>query len=87
MRKWFDVIVIDGPPALEAGYAKALAAQADTTIFVVEWDKTRAADAEHAIERLESGQIAVLFNKTDVSRLRLYDPEQSRQIESLRLVA
>lgn len=81
-RKWFDVIVIDGPPALETKHARALALQADTTLFVIEWDKTEVAAAEKALHSLEPKQTGILFNKADVERLRLYDPERSRQIES-----
>lgn len=73
-RKWFDVIVIDGPPALEAPHARFLAAQADYTVFLVEWDKTSAGDADAALDRLDVGATAVLYNKTDAVRLSLYDP-------------
>ncbi|WP_457796427.1 GumC family protein [Methylocystis sp. S23] len=79
-RNWFDVIVIDGPPALEAPHARFLAAQADRTVFLVEWDKTSADDADAALDRLDLGETAVLYNKTDAARLSLYDPEQSRQM-------
>lgn len=79
-RKWFDVIVIDGPPALEAPYAPFLSTQADQTVFLVEWDKTSAQDAHAALERLDLAEAAVIYNKADPERLRLYDPEQSRQM-------
>jgi len=79
-RRWFDVIVIDGPPALEAPHARFLAAQADHTVFLVEWDKTSADDADAALDRLDIDEAAALYNKTDAARLRLYDPEQSRQM-------
>lgn len=79
-RKWFDVIVIDGPPALEAPHARFLAAQADHTVFLVEWDKTNVADANTALDRLDLREAAVIYNKADARRLELYDPEQSRQI-------
>ncbi|WP_442753932.1 GumC family protein [Methylocystis sp. JAN1] len=79
-RKWFDVIVIDGPPALEAPHARFLAAQADYTVFLIEWDKTSADDADAALDRLDAGATAVLYNKADAARLSLYDPEQSRQM-------
>ncbi len=77
-RQWFDVVVIDGPPALEAPYARLLAVQADQTIFLVEWDKTSSADAESAIERLAFDEGIVLYNKVDPDRLSLYDPAHSR---------
>jgi polysaccharide biosynthesis transport protein len=86
-RAWFDVIVIDGPPALDASHAHFLAAEADEVLFLVEWDKTDADDVAAALDRLEADDPALLFNKSDAARLKLYDPEQSRQIESLGLAA
>ncbi len=86
-RKWFDVIVIDGPPTLEAPHARFLAAQADKTVFLIEWDKTSAQDANNALDRLDLREAAVVYNKANAVRLKLYDPEQSRQIESLSLAA
>ena len=38
-RAWFDVIVIDGPPVLEAPHARFLAREADDVLFLVEWEK------------------------------------------------
>lgn len=86
-RRWFDVIVIDGPPALEAPHARFLAAQADRTVFLVEWDKTSAADVDAALERLDLNEVAVVYNKVDAKRLRLYDPEQSQQMTDLATAA
>jgi len=80
-RQWFDVVVIDGPPALEAPHARLLAAQADRTVFVIEWGKTSAADVTAALGRLDLREAAVLYNKTDVKALRMYDPQQSRLME------
>jgi len=80
-RQWFDIVVIDGPPALEAPHARLLAAQADRTVFLVEWGKTSAADVAAALGRLDLRKAAVLYNKTNVERLRLYDPPQSRLME------
>jgi polysaccharide biosynthesis transport protein len=86
-RAWFDVIVIDGPPALEAPYSRFLAAQADRTILVVEWDKTTSAEAEQTFDVLEAQKATVVFNKTRLSRLRLYDPEPARQLGDDHLAA
>ncbi|KAF2992262.1 putative tyrosine-protein kinase in cps region [Methylocystis sp. MJC1] len=86
-RRWFDVIVIDGPPALEAPHARFLAAQADKTLFIVEWDKTSAEDADAALDRLDLNEVAVVYNKADAKRLRLYDPEQSQQLAGLEIAA
>lgn len=82
-RKWFDVVIIDGPPALEAPHARFLAAQADHTVFLVEWDKTSSADANLALDRLDLREATAFYNKADAARLRLYDPEQSRQMTNL----
>ncbi|QGM99095.1 GumC family protein [Methylocystis parvus] len=86
-RKWFDVIVIDGPPALHAPQARFLAAQADHTVFLVEWDKTSADDANAALDRLDLNDAAILYNKADAAKLRLYDPEQSEQMTALSIAA
>lgn len=76
-RQWFDVVVIDGPPALEAQHARTLADQADETVFIVEWDKTASSDAAAAIARLDAERVAVVYNRVDPDRLRLYDPGRS----------
>lgn len=80
LRQWFDIIVIDGPPALESSHARLLAAQADLTAFVVEWDKTSPAHVDGALERLDPGAAALVFNKVDMKRFRLFDPAQSRRL-------
>lgn len=86
-RNWFDVIVIDGPPALDAPHARFLSAQADGTVFLIEWDKTDVSDAEAALDRLETNETVIVFNKTDTERLRHYDPVQAREIESVGVAA
>lgn len=86
-RDWFDVVVIDGPPALEAPYSRFLAAQADRILLVVEWDRTGTAEAEQALDILEASRAAVVFNKTEFSRLALYDPEPASQLARDRLAA
>jgi uncharacterized protein involved in exopolysaccharide biosynthesis/MinD-like ATPase involved in chromosome partitioning or flagellar assembly len=86
-RQWFDITVIDGPPALEAPHARFLAAQADRTIFLIEWDKTSSNEAESALDRLDLDNVAIVYNKADPKRLRLYDPEQSQQMSYLAAAA
>lgn len=80
-RRWFDVVVIDGPPALEGPHAPFLAAQADRLLFIVEWNKTHRDDAAMALDRLDVAPAGVIFNKTDAAGLRLYDPDQARRLE------
>jgi uncharacterized protein involved in exopolysaccharide biosynthesis len=82
LRRWFDVIVIDGPPALESSHARQLAAQADVTAFVVEWDKTSAANVTESLERLNPEAAAIVFNKVDVKRFKLFDPAGSRRLST-----
>ena len=80
-RRWFDFVVIDGPPALEAAHVAALARQADQTIFVVEWDETSRANVSEALDRLDPRHSALVLNKVDSRRYRLFDPTQSYRLE------
>jgi polysaccharide biosynthesis transport protein len=80
-RQWFDVVVIDGPPALEAGYGPLLARQADMTVLVAEWRKTVSSEIAEAIDRLGVEDAALFFNKVDIALLRRFDPAESRRIE------
>ncbi len=80
-RQWFDVVVIDGPPALEAGYGPLLARQADVTVLVAEWRKTVSSEIAEAIDRLGVEDAALFFNKVDIALLRRFDPAESRRIE------
>jgi uncharacterized protein involved in exopolysaccharide biosynthesis len=82
-RDWFDVIVIDGPPVLESNYARFLSQQADAIVFVVEWDKTNRDGVIEALDRLGDAEATLVFNKVDLSRLRLFDPERARQLVAL----
>ncbi len=80
-RQWFDVVVIDGPPALEAGYGPLLARQADLTVLVAQWRKTVSSEIAEAIDRLGVEDAALFFNKVDTALLRRFDPAESRRIE------
>lgn len=80
-RQWFDVVVIDGPPALEAGYGPLLARHADVTVLVAEWRKTVSSEIAEAIDRLGVEDAALFFNKVDIALLRRFDPAELRRIE------
>lgn len=80
LRRWFDIIVIDGPPALGSSHAKTLAREADLTALVVEWDKTVASDARAALDRLDARESTLVINKVVAERYRLFEPEQSRRL-------
>lgn len=74
-RRVFDHIIIDSPPILGIADAMVIAQQADSTLLVVANNHTRKADAQLAIERLESGtgKIAGLIcNRADRSFSRTY---------------
>lgn len=79
-RRWFDIVVIDGPPALNSGHAKLLARQSDLAAFVIEWDKTSPASVKEALERLDAADATFILNKVDINRYRLFDPERSSRL-------
>ena len=79
-RRWFDFVIVDGPPVLDSGQAKLLAREAGQTLFVVEWDRTSQLSVNEALDRLDSSQTILLLNKVDIERYRLLDPGQSRSL-------
>ncbi len=74
-RGRFDAVVIDGPAVFEAGYAATLAAGADLSLMVIEWDATDGAEVAEALDRLKPDQAALVFNKVDVRRYARYETE------------
>lgn len=79
-REWFDVIVIDGPPALASTHARLLSQFADVTLLVVEWDKTDSAALTDAIDVLDPADAGLVLNKVDVAKLAQFDPESARRV-------
>ena len=73
-QRWFDVIVIDGPPVFGAGYASILASVAALSIVAVEWDATDSTLVRDAIDRLAAPETVVVLNKVDLPRYAMYDP-------------
>lgn len=71
----FEHIVIDLPPLGPVVDARAIAAQVDAFIFVVEWGKT-ARYAVKAVMRSEphiaSKCLGVILNKADMDKMKLY---------------
>lgn len=80
-QRWFDVIVIDGPPVLGAGYASVLASVADLSIFAVEWNATDPALVREAMERLGPVEKVLVLNKVDLARYALFDPSFSARMK------
>jgi polysaccharide biosynthesis transport protein len=79
-RRWFDIIVIDGPPALGCAHVPLLAHEADFTAMVVEWNKTTPAAMTQALQILGSKEVAIVFNKVDLARFALFDPDVARRL-------
>lgn len=73
-RNRFDVVVVDGPSVFEAGYATTLAAAADLSLVVVEWDATDGAEVVEALDRLRPDNATLVFNKVDVGRYARFEP-------------
>lgn len=81
-QRWFDVIVIDGPPVFGAGYASVLASVAELSIVAVEWNATEASLVREAIDRLDADDTVVVLNKVDLRRYALFDPSHQSRIRS-----
>ncbi len=89
-RSQFDSIVIDGPAVFEAGYATTLAASADLSLMVIEWDSTDSAEVSKALDRLRPDYAALVFNKVNLDRYAGYETdgiERLRRGRASRLVA
>ena len=82
-RQRFDAIVIDGPPALESDHGACLARQADLSVVLAEWNKTKPSDLKATLDSLGSDEAVVFFSKVDVNQLRAFDPDHARRILAL----
>ena len=58
LRAKYDHVILDGPPALVTD-ARAAALLADTVLYAVRWQKTKAEVASHGLEALTGSRIAV----------------------------
>jgi exopolysaccharide transport family protein len=69
LRERFDHVIIDTPPVLAVADARLIAAKADVTLMVSEWNKTPGRAAATAVELLRSAGanlIGVALTKVDV---------------------
>ena len=67
----YDVVIMEGPPALGVVDAPCLSGMADVTVFVLQADRTRREHAKLAIRRLSqagAGQIALVISTCDPAR-------------------
>jgi capsular exopolysaccharide synthesis family protein len=72
----FDLVVLDSPPVLAVSDALLLVRQADTTIFVVRWEKTRRDVAMTGIKMVyEAGArlSGIVLSQVDLRRHAQYD--------------
>jgi succinoglycan biosynthesis transport protein ExoP len=80
LRQSFDLIVIDGPPILEAPEARLLSRISDATLLVVRWAKT---DRRHVVACLEQIEQAggrpagVLLSRVEPRKYACYNHRDS----------
>lgn len=55
LRRRFDVVALDAPPALAVADARLVAAQADATVFALRWGETERAEVCAALRALSEG--------------------------------
>ncbi|MEM9257786.1 MAG: AAA family ATPase, partial [Pseudomonadota bacterium] len=72
----YDFVLIDAPPVLGVGDFSVLGKRVDTTVVVVQWDKTPATSFKRTLGWLRDNQIEVLgavLSKVDRKREAQYD--------------
>lgn len=73
--KTYDLVILDSPPVLAVADARVLATQADKTVFVVRWERTRRDAAMLALRQLDAanGNIAgIVLSRVDVKKHAAY---------------
>ena len=71
LRDRFDLVVLDTPPTLAVGDARAIAKMADAMVYVVRWGTTRVDAGRAGIEKLfdlPTPIIGAVVNQVDVKR-------------------
>lgn len=71
LRDRFDVVILDTPPTLAVGDARAIARHADAMVYVVRWGSTRIDAGRAGIEKLfdlPTPIVGVAVNQVDVKR-------------------
>jgi Mrp family chromosome partitioning ATPase len=58
LRVRYDHVLLDGPPALVTD-TRAAALLADTILYAVQWNKTKAEIASHGMEALAGSHVSV----------------------------
>ena len=68
MSNRYDLVVLDSPPVLSVSDARLLARMADSTVYVVEWDRTSRREARlgfNMILQTGAGIAGVVLSKAD----------------------
>ncbi|MFV3131431.1 GumC family protein [Niveispirillum sp. KHB5.9] len=75
LRKNYDIIIIDSPPALSVADIQMLARLADATLFCVRWDATPRESVQAALRSLQDHQVqlsGILLTRVNVQRHASY---------------
>jgi succinoglycan biosynthesis transport protein ExoP len=75
VRSSFDYIILDLPPLAPVVDARAIAAQVDAFLFVVEWGKTTRRVVRSTLRtnaEIVDKCIGVILNKVDNEKMKLY---------------
>ena len=76
LESTYDFVLIDAPPVLGVGDFSVLGKRVDTTILVVQWDKTPVTSFKRTLSWLRDNQIEILgavLSKVDRKREAQYD--------------
>jgi capsular exopolysaccharide synthesis family protein len=79
----FDLVVIDGPPILEAPEARLLSKFTDATLLVVRWAKTDRRIVIAGLERIEQAggrPVGVVLSMVEPRRYRRYSHRDSHHL-------
>jgi capsular exopolysaccharide synthesis family protein len=82
LRQRFDLVIIDGPPVLQAPEASLLSKLADATMFVVQWAKTDRRMVTAGLEQIaqSGGRIAgLLLTMVNAKKYARYADGDSRR--------
>jgi Mrp family chromosome partitioning ATPase len=75
LRRRYDFIVIDSPPAVGPTDVKLIGAMADAAVLVVQWDKTGRAAALNGLDALAASGTpiaGIVLNQVDLARHAKY---------------
>src|SRR5262249_6416916 len=77
----YDYVIVDLPPLAPIVDVRATTDFVDSYILVVEWGRTYAAVAQHALSRapiVHKKLLGAVFNKVEIESLKRYDGDRAR---------